>query len=386
MAQPLIVDRARRTFRGQPTVQTTDPPRALSSLDEANGGTEPPEPGLGRRLFNVRTLLSFAFAFGLLAFLFSQADLDAGRVLATIARADPLSLVAAFFVYYLTFLFRGLRWQRMLRSAGIESPPRFGILGGIIFLSWFANCLLPAKLGDVYRAYLLRKRSGISLSRAGGTVVAERLIDFGFVLVVIGASALIAFRGRVPPAVLPFLEIGAAAVFAAGLALLVLRRWEAFVGRFVPTRFRGIYERFHEGALGAFGSYGWLLLYTPLGWLAEILRFWLVTRAIGLDLGGDVVQELAVSSFIALGSAFFTSAAPTPGGLGAAELAIVGALALFGISGEVAVATALLDRMISYWSLVIVGTIVYLAWGAHHPSGVRRIEPPHPALGHARRD
>ena len=51
-----------------------------------------------------------------------------------------------------------------------------------------------------------------------------------------------------------------------------------------------------------------------------------------------------------------------PRELGAAELAIVGALALLGKTGEIAVATALLDRLISYWSLIVIGLVVYLLW------------------------
>src|SRR6185503_20226925 len=160
----------------------------------------------------------------------------------------------------------------MLHNAGVERPPSTLVLGTIIFLSWFANCLVPAKLGDVYRAYLLRKRARISLSMAGGTIVAERIIDFAFVLILIGASALAAFRGHMPDQVLPVLEVGGAA------GLLALRRWETLIPRFLPARLHPIYERFHVGTMSAFGNYGWLLLYTPLGWLSEILRFWLVAR------------------------------------------------------------------------------------------------------------
>ena len=38
----------------------------------------------------------------------------------------------------------------------------------ILFLSWFVNCLVPAKLGDLYRAYLLRANYGASISRTVG--------------------------------------------------------------------------------------------------------------------------------------------------------------------------------------------------------------------------
>jgi hypothetical protein len=312
----------------------------------------------------------------LLAFMFSRVAIDPARVLATMARANPLLIALALIVYYTAFPFRGLRWRRMLQSCGIARPPAWPTLSLIIFLSWFANCLLPAKLGDVYRAYLLRKRGGISLSRAGGTVLAERIIDFAFVLILLGLSALAAFRGNVPDALAPYLEVGGAAVLLAGLALLAMRRWEWLIPRFLPHRFQAIYARFHDGVIGAFGSFGALLIYTPLGWIAEILRFWLVAQAVGLDLGGGPARQLAAATFVALGSAILTSAAPTPGGLGAAELGIVAALALLGRNGEVAVAAALLDRLISYWSLLLGGVLVYVFWESRHLHHAARVDLP----------
>lgn len=342
-------------------------PPAVAAAPPAST-SESVDPGLARRFFNLRTLLSFLVGFGLLALLFSRVDVDVGRIVASITQTNPWLVIAALVVYYLTFPARGARWRLMLRNAGIDQPPGVVRLGTIIFLSWFANCLLPAKLGDVYRAYLLRRHSGISLSRAGGTVVAERLIDFGFVLILIGASALLIFRGRVPDSLVPFLELGGAAVLLAGLALLVLRRWERLIPRFLPSRFHSIYERFHEGAIGSFGRYPSLALLTLLGWLAEVGRFALIAQALGLDLGASPLRFIASATFVALGSAIFTSAAPTPGGLGAAELAIVAALALLGQSGELALAAALLDRLISYWSLVIVGVVVYVGWESRQPS------------------
>jgi len=322
---------------------------------------------LGRRFFNLRTLISFVIAFALLGFLFSRMQLDVGATIGTMLRADPLLFLLALAVYYMTFIARGLRWRYMLRNAGVERTPSIVVLGTITFLSWFANCLVPAKLGDVYRAYLLKKRGAISLSIAGGTIVAERIVDFAFVLILLGISAVVAFRGSMPEELVPYLEVGGAAVLLAGVGLLALRRWETLVPRFLPARFHAIYERFHVGTMSAFGSYHWLLLYTPLGWLAEIIRFWLIAQAVGLDLGGSLPRQLAAATFIALGSALFTSAAPTPGGLGAAELAIVAALALLGKTGEIAVAAALLDRVISYWSLIVFGLVAYLGWESRAP-------------------
>ena len=82
------------------------------------------------------------------------------------ARPDPGPILAArtrlcsslaFVVFYIGFPLRGLRWAMLLRGTGL----RIGIRDAteIIFLSWLVNCLVPAKLGDVYRAYLLKINS-----------------------------------------------------------------------------------------------------------------------------------------------------------------------------------------------------------------------------------
>ena len=80
--------------------------------------------------------------------------------------ANPAYLLAAFVVYYLTFPLRGLRWWIVLRNVGTRV--RYGDATEILFLSWFVNCLVPAKLGDLFRAYLLRATYAASISRTVG--------------------------------------------------------------------------------------------------------------------------------------------------------------------------------------------------------------------------
>ena len=86
--------------------------------------------------------------------------------------ANPLLLLAAFAIFYVGFPLRGLRWALLVRRSGFALKVRDAT--EIIFLSWLVNCLVPAKLGDVYRAYLLKINSPVSLSRTFGTVFIER--------------------------------------------------------------------------------------------------------------------------------------------------------------------------------------------------------------------
>ena len=60
---------------------------------------------------------------------------------------------------------------------------------------------MPAKLGDVYRAYLLKMNSVASLSRTFGTVFIERILDI-FAIAILGlAAGFWSFRDGLPPAI-----------------------------------------------------------------------------------------------------------------------------------------------------------------------------------------
>ena len=111
-----------------------------------------------------------------------------------IASANWAMLLAAFVIFYAGFPLRGWRWAILVRQSGFRLSVRDSM--EIIFLSWLVNCLVPAKLGDVYRAYLLKINSSVSLSRTFGTVFIERILDL-FAIVTLGlAAGFVSFRRR----------------------------------------------------------------------------------------------------------------------------------------------------------------------------------------------
>jgi uncharacterized protein (TIRG00374 family) len=90
-----------------------------------------------------------------------------------------------------------------------------------------------------------------------------------------------------------------------------------------------------------------------LGWLAEVSRFYLVAKALGLNIG------LALVVFLALANSLL-SLAPTPGGFGAVESGVAGlAVRLSRLSGSAAAALVLVDRFISYVSIIVVGGLLF---------------------------
>src|SRR4029078_1763365 len=95
-------------------------------------------------------------------------NIDIGETWRQISGANPLFLLLATLSYYATFPLRGLRWRFVLSQVGTHIGRRDAT--EILFLSGFVNCLVPAKLGDLYRAYLLKGNYGGSVSRPGGGI------------------------------------------------------------------------------------------------------------------------------------------------------------------------------------------------------------------------
>lgn len=345
-----------------------EPVEPVEPVEETENGKAP---SLGARFFNLRTLISFGLGFAILAFLFTRVQIDVNAILDWVRQANPLLLVAAFIAFYATFPVRALRWRRLLgnvaqtdRGRGSATRARklpTGVLAEIIFLGWFANCIVPAKLGDAYRAYLLKLNAGVSFSTTIGTILAERIIDVVVLfLLMLGATGL-SFGRALPPEVLLLLQIACALVVVVVVGLVSMRSLRPLVERVLPRRLHGQYARFEHGTLGSFRGLPLVIGLTGLAWAGEVARLYLVTLSLGL---GGIAQSVIV--FVALASALMTTLPLTPAGLGFAEGAIVGVFLLAanaglapGVDEHAAASIALLDRGISYWSLIVVGLVAY---------------------------
>ncbi len=315
------------------------------------------------RLRQPRTILSIAVPLAIIAIAVALNRDQLKDVPGDIARANPWLILLAFGIYYLGFPLRGWRWTRLLRGAGYKVKVKDGT--EILFLSWLVNCIVPAKLGDLYRAYLLKLNSPVSATRTLGTVFMERILD----LIAVAALGVLAgywhFRdhlNNLPAAAQVSLTVGVVVVVLLIVALMVMRSFgRKVIGLLpLPHRVAEFYDRFEEGVFGSVGARGMPLLGLMTGviWLTEALRLYLVVRALaftGVDLG------FSGALFVALIGSLLTALPLTPGGIGVVEGGMIGVLTgAFGLSTPHAAAIVLVDRAISVFSIVILGGIAYM--------------------------
>jgi glycosyltransferase 2 family protein len=321
----------------------------IEQLAEVAGHTD--DLAVRRQLFGVRELVSTVIPLVLIA-LFAR-NVDWSEAGATIARSNILLVACALAVYYATFPLRAARWARLLREGGADVGWRD--LLRILFLGWFVNSLVPAKLGDLYRSYLVKRRFGISLSRTVGVVVAERLLDLVVVFGLLVIGGYVAF-GRTVLADLWIVYVTAAVLgVLIAVSLVAIYALGPKIARFFPREVRRIGRLFREGVLHSFRALPFAGPLTVVIWGAEAMRLMFVLWALGLELPASGIV------FVAVATSLLTTVPLTPAGFGFVEIAMVYVLTEgFGLSQSSAVAVAVLDRAVSVFSVIVIGAIVYV--------------------------
>ncbi|WP_231183406.1 lysylphosphatidylglycerol synthase transmembrane domain-containing protein [Haladaptatus sp. DYF46] len=314
---------------------------------------------IARRVGTPENALSFLFAGGVVALTaWSMAGVDWSAVLGYLVEMNPVSFLFALVTFHGLSLVRSLRWRTLLRNVGYEltATGPFGViveLTRIVYLGWFANCITVARLGDVYRCSLLQRSADVDFSVAVGTVLTERIVDLSILLLVLGVATLVAFRGGLPSLVTTAMLAGTALSVFGIAGVLVLQHSGKRIERLVPSRVRRYFAQLRHGTLNSFDRLPALVGYTAIGWIIEGVTMYAVAMAIGVSLS-------LASAFVAALVAVLLSTIPvTPGGLGVTEAGIAFVLGWVGLDATAVAAVTVLNRLISYWSVVGIGLLVY---------------------------
>lgn len=285
---------------------------------------------------------------------------DLGAAGEAIEVADLRWLGAATAAYCSLFLIRGARWAILLSPLGRVST---GAATSAFVIGFMANNLLPARLGDVARAYVLARQERIPTAGTFASVMLERIFDG---LVVVGF--LNAVLWIAPPEgawIRPLALLGALAfVGALGVCLLVafFERPTLQLARFglsplpegLSARVLGLVERLGRGihSLKSASQTVRVVLLSLVVWAAEVVVYVFIARAFGLDL--PTLGLVLVMCVLTLGLV----APSAPGFVGVFEAMVIEALGLYLVSGPAAVAFAVTLHLIHY----VPGTLLGLAF------------------------
>ena len=317
---------------------------------------------------HLRTAVVIALTVGLMAFFLRNADL--ASVWSEIRRARPTLLLAALLVVVLSYVIRIRRWQLILAPIG---PVGFGSAGRATVIGFATNAVLPGRLGEVLRPYLLARAERLSTSATIATIVLERVTDLITVVSLLGVF-LFFFSGGlqyVDEQVLTALKGGGVlAALAAVVSLVVIvfaarapGRFGALVARALPERFgasvRSVLTKFGDG-LGVAREPGRLAVvfaWSFAMWLCVCASAWYVCQAFGIGL--PVSGSLVVMVMMVLGVAV-----PTPAGAGGFHAAFqLGVTSFYGAQNDAAVGAALVLHIVSFLPVTILGLVLMLRAG-----------------------
>ena len=308
-----------------------------------------------RRLISLPSLVSAVLVGAFLVFLVTQFDIDLGNTWEQVKGANAWLLVAAFGVHYTTFILRGARWRLLLGNTQGPEKPLPGTLycGQLVLLGWFVNAVTWFRMGDAYRAYLYHEEQKASFASTVGTVLAERTLEAVLiaVLLLVSVPFLVGPGGGAAWAVLALAVTGVALMAAVVSLMTWARTWAQ---RKLPGWLAEGYRQLHHGTLASFGRLAPVTGLGLLAWMAEIGRLYLVVQALGLDVGIPLVIVLTMANSM-------LSLVPTPGGFGAVEPGVAGlAVRLSKLTADAALALVVVDRAITYLSVIVLGAAVFL--------------------------
>lgn len=275
-----------------------------------------------------------------------------GEAMAIIGQANIGLFLAALFIFYISLPLRGHRWKVLLSGSNIDLPQ--WDLTRYYFLAWFANCILPARIGDIYRAYLLKKNKEISVSLSLGVLFSEKIFDLATTAILVIVGGLFYFDKIADPQ-LRAIIIDGLLVIGILVVIFALFSWRSgILKKMLPARFYNIYELFRQGLFKSPRLIPLVSVESFVIWLTEAGRLFLVAWALGLHI------DFILAVFISQASLILMTLPMTPAGLGLVELLMLTLLGQTGLSANMAAAVVIGDRLISFWSLIILGGIHYL--------------------------
>ena len=276
------------------------------------------------------------------AFWLAFRDVQLALVAEALRKANPFYLAVSVLLVGLGFGSRALSWRAIL---GMRLA--YGRVFDAMLAGFLLNNLLPFRLGELGRAYLIGREPGLTPTQGVSSVLVERLIDLLLVLVILAAFLpLVVGVDLVRNAAGLSALLGAVAV--AGLVLMARYRHLALrLLRAILTRLRLPWlspERWEPRAAEFLDGLAVLqdprraitaTFWSAGAWVCAGLGAWLLLLA--LLPGATLTMGFFTLAVVGLGIAVPSA----PGSAGVFELAAVEALAVFDVDRSLGLTFAL---------------------------------------------
>lgn len=300
-----------------------------------------------------RWLPGAIISIGIIAAILYFVDL---RVMAdAIRHANYFFLAISMVIGFVWIAIRAQVWRTLLRGIPSYSDTFWTVGEGYIL-----NNFLPFRLGEVGRAFLLSRKTGMQFMEILPTIVIERAMDLGYTAIIFLAAIpfVVGSQGAERVGV-----IVGVVVLAGFIMLYILARsnkWALELFHKLSARWPAL-QRFGGNFLESFFAGlsvltdGWLfvrfLFWMTLNWALAIVSYYFIIRAF-------FPQTQVTWAMFGLGAAAFGGAIPSlPGAVGTLEGAFGGALTLLTHDQSTSFAVAVTVRLYNYLNSGVIGGI-----------------------------
>ena len=289
--------------------------------------------------------------------------IDFDQLAAALKTVDYRYLAPAVLFTFISYYFRAVRWKFLLIQ---EKDIPIRSLYPATIIGYMANNLLPARLGEFVRAYVLAQREGLQAPSVFASLVIDRLFDGGTVMLML---VLTLFTLHLPHGTADaesVLRTGGLITFALYsvviIFLIFLKRQTMRTLSLVGFLLKPFPPRLSESLIPLLGSFiegirmsrkgrhvGMVILTSILIWIFALLPIDMILKGFGINL------PISASMFIMVLLVFAVMVPASPGFIGTYHYACFKGLSAFGISDSVAISIALIIHGTAFFPVILAG-------------------------------
>jgi glycosyltransferase 2 family protein len=312
----------------------------------------------------LRFFAPFAISAALLILVVNSLRGEADQLTAALSSADWRPIVPAVALYFVGVWLRSARWRLLLPGHSVRTATLFRAL----VVGFTVNNLLPLRMGEIARTYLLARWCRIPYGATIASLVVERVLD-GLSLAVL---LLVSLTLVTAPGYLLVVGVLAAGGFLAGALLLALAAWRAtalvdlarFFARFLPARFGAVLTRLATSFARSLAlvhdprRLPALLALSLLAWCFELGLFFVLLLSFRLP------ASYPLALLVGSAANFATLVPSSPGYVGTFDGVLINVLRdVAGIAAGQAAAYDVVVHAALFLPVVVVGTLVL--WRSH---------------------
>lgn len=294
--------------------------------------------------------------------------IDFHQLWSALLTVDYRFIVIAVAGTFVSYLLRAVRWHYLLIH---EKRIPLSSLYPATIIGYMANNLLPARLGEFIRAYVLAQKEGLQTPTVFASLVIDRLFD-GFTVMLMLLFTL--FTLKLPHGMTDAetaLKTGGIVTFilyaVIVIFLFLLKRQTMRTLHWTGILLKPFPRKISERIIHLLGSFiGGIKLSSKGGHISAVLMssllIWIccIIPVYSVLLGFDIKLPVAASMFILVLLVFAVMVPASPGYIGTYHYACFKGLSAFGIPESTAVTVALVIHAVGFFPVIGVG--LYYAW------------------------